>query len=134
MKESLNKVGFKMVNKQEKDAQKKGRLTLTGNKMPDGVYRKLEEKGLERKLTPYIVGLVEKEEMMDKLIENLSALIHKVDGLDDRFSGLESKLEGVNVSNNVEVNINEEEIKQGDLEIKENIIGCIEEDIEEIDF
>ncbi|MCK1995470.1 hypothetical protein MPH61_23390 [Peribacillus muralis] len=123
-----------MVNKQEKDAQKKGRLTLTGNKMPDGVYRKLEEKGLERKLTPYIVGLVEKEEMMDKLIENLSALIHKVDGLDDRFSGLESKLEGVNVSNNVEVNINEEEIKQGDLEIKENIIGCIEEDIEEIDF
>lgn len=123
-----------MADKQEIDIIKKGRLTLTGNKMPDEVYKKLEEKGSDRKLTPYIVGLVEKEEMMDKLIESLSTLIHKVDHLDDRFSGFEAKLDGVNLSVKYETNTDDEEIKQGDLEIKDNIIGGIEEEIEEIDF
>lgn len=123
-----------MANKQEKDALKKGRLTLTGNKMPDEVYKKLEEKGSDRKLTPYIVSLVEKEEMMDKLIESLSTLIHKVDHLDEKFTRIELKLEGTNVSIKNESIIEEVEIKQGNLEIAENIIGGIEEDIEEMDF
>lgn len=123
-----------MTGKQEKDIIKKGRLTLTGNKMPDEVYKKLEEKGSDRKLTPYIVGLVEKEETMDKLIESLSTLIQKVNHLDDRFSGFEEKLDGVNVSVKNETNTDDEEIKQGALEIKDNIIGGIEEEIEESDF
>lgn len=123
-----------MGNKNEKDVLKKGRLTLTGNKMPDEVYKRLEEKGADRKLTPFIVSLVEKEQMMDKLIESLSTLIHKVDLLDGKFKRIEAKLEGANVSIKNEMNFEESEIKQGDLDIAENIIGGIEEEIDEMDF
>lgn len=123
-----------MEEKQEKVVQKKGRLTLTGNKIPDDVYKMLEEKGKDRKLTPYVVSLVEKEEMMDKLIESLSTVIQKVDRLDRRFTGFEAKLEGVDLSFEKGTDTGDEEIKQGDLEIADNIIGGIEEDIDETDF
>ncbi|MGG0888973.1 hypothetical protein [Cytobacillus horneckiae] len=123
-----------MKDKQDEAVLKKGRLTLTGNKMPDEVYKKLEEKGSDRKLTPYIVSLVEKEETMDKLIESLSIIIHKIDRLDEKVSGFETILEGANVSIVNETVSNEEDIKQGDLKIGENIIGGIEEEIEEMDF
>lgn len=134
MKESQSKVVVSMA--QGIDEIKKGRLTLTGNKMPDDVYKKLEEKGSSRKLTPYIVSLVEKEEMMDKLIESLSILIHKVEHLDERFSSIEKKLDNVHLSveDGLILTEDEVEIKQGDLEIKDNIIGGIEEDIEDMDF
>lgn len=123
-----------MKKKQEKDIPKKGRLTLTGNKMPDDVYKKLEEKGSDRKLTPYIVSLVEKEVMMDKLIEGLSTLLRKVDCMDEKFSRIEMKLESGSVFIKSEAIPEEHEIEQGDLKINENIIGGIEEDIEEMDF
>ncbi|KYD11416.1 hypothetical protein B4102_2144 [Heyndrickxia sporothermodurans] len=123
-----------MTKNLESNVLKKGRLTLTGNKIPDKIYKKLEKLGSDRKLTPYVVYLVEKEEMMDKLIESLSTLIHKVDHLDERFSGLEKRLSGVNVPIENKTTTDDDEIKQGDLEIGENIIGGIEEDIEEIDF
>lgn len=123
-----------MSDKQEKEILKKGRLTLTGNKMPDDVYKKLEEKGSDRKLTPYIVGLVEKEETMDKLIESLSTLIQKVDHLGERFTDFEAKLNGVNIPVDKEEVIPDEDIVQGDLEISDKIIGGIEEEIEDIDF
>lgn len=123
-----------MKDKQDEAVLKKGRLTLTGNKMPDEVYKKLEEKGSDRKLTPYIVSLVEKEETMDKLIESLSIIIHKIDRLDEKVSGFETKLEGATVSVVNETVSNEEDIKQGDLKVGENIIGGIEEEIEEMDF
>ncbi|WP_110925936.1 hypothetical protein [Bacillus massiliglaciei] len=116
----------------KKEAVKKGRLTLTGNKMPDEVYRKLEEKGADRKLTPYIVSLVEKEDMMDKLIQSLSTVIQKVDHLSDEFSGFKSKFDGVEFASiQEEKPVVEDEIKQGDLGIKDNILGGIEEDLDD---
>lgn len=123
-----------MKDKQDETLIKKGRLTLTGNKMPDEVYRKLEEKGSDRKLTPYIVSLVEKEDMMDKLIESLSIIIDKIDCLDEKVSGFEKKIGKATFSFESNAANNEEDVKQGNLEIGKNIIGGIEEEIEEMDF
>ncbi|MFS0882758.1 hypothetical protein [Metabacillus niabensis] len=122
-----------MSEKHEKELLKKGRLTLTGNKMPDDVYKKLEEKGANRKLTPYIVGLVEKEETMDTLIESLSTLIKKIDHLSERFTDFEASLNGVNIPIAKET-IPDDGVVQGDLEISDKVIGGIEEEIEDFDF
>lgn len=46
-------------------------LALTAKNIPDYIYSKLEQLGSERRLTPYIIHLVEKEAMMDKLVESL---------------------------------------------------------------
>lgn len=118
----------------EKRDLKKGRLTLTGNKMPDQVYEKLEEKGADRRLTPYIVNLVEKEEVMDKLIEGLSILVQKVDDMHLKIDGLEELLDGKRIVYREQTAVEVEEIKQGSIQIGEKITGGIEEEIEEMDF
>lgn len=121
----------------EPEKLEKGRLTLTGTKMPDEVYKKLMQMGADRKLTPYIVNLVEKEDMMDKLIESLSSLTNTIQNIDVRFTNLEKRLESGNVSHYIapattEENI--EEIKQGKLEISDKVVGGIEEEVEDLDF
>lgn len=117
----------------------KKRLTLTGNKMPADVYDKLERLGSERKLTPYICSLVEKEEMMDKLIMGLSTLNNKMENVEKSVVELNNKLEDrtiptriipVTLPNTIET----EAIPEGKLNISNNVVGGIEEDIEDIDF
>ena len=122
-----------MTEKSKSNIIKKSRLTLTGNKIPDAVYKILEQKGEERKLTPYVVDLVEKEEMMDKLIESLSILINKVDQLNMKINNIEKNFQGGKTLIQHEVVI-EDDVQQGDLEVGENVIGGIEEDIEDVDF
>ncbi|MFY0521047.1 hypothetical protein ACOMCU_24960 [Lysinibacillus sp. UGB7] len=118
----------------------KKRLTLTGNKMPDDVYAKLEQLGSERKLTPYICSLIEKEEKMDSLIDNLSLVIDKINNVENIVVGLNNKLENTaiqpfttslprpNLAEDIEV------IPEGKLEISSRIVGGIEEEIVESDF
>lgn len=120
----------------------KKRLTLTGNKMPDHVYGKLEKLGIERTLTPYVVSLVEKEEKMDSLIENLSFLISKLNNVENIVIDIHQKLENTTIStlqigsiNSLEAPVeSSESIREGKLEISNRIEGGIEEEIEERDF
>lgn len=116
----------------------KKRLTLTGNKMPERVYAKLERLGIERTLTPYICSLVEKEEKMDSLIENLSFIISKLNNVENIVNDIHQKLEnttihtGSNVSESLIIPV--ENIREGRLEISNRIEGGIEEEIEEGDY
>ncbi|MGG4263748.1 hypothetical protein [Peribacillus simplex] len=130
MKEIQNKkVGNTM-------SEKKPRLSLTANKMPEEIYNILAEKGDSRRLTPYVVSLVEKEKMMDTLIMNLSKLVDKIDRLENKVEELNDKLEGTTISSskNVYISKNTEEIVQGELGISEKIDSEIDEEIEEVDF
>lgn len=117
----------------------KKRLTLTGNKMPADVYEKLEQLGSERKLTPYICSLVEKEETMDKLIGSLSIIMNKLENVENIVAELNHKFENttiqtsytpVSISNTVETEV----ITEGKLSISNNIVSGIEEEIEDVDF
>ncbi|SCY83908.1 hypothetical protein [Lysinibacillus fusiformis] len=116
----------------------KKRLTLTGNKMPDHVYTKLEKLGTERTLTPYICSLIEKEEKMDSLIDNLSFLINKLNSVENIVIEIHQKLENTTIhtgSNESEsIIIPVENIREGRLEISNHVEGGIEEEIEERDF
>ncbi|MDM5335808.1 hypothetical protein QUF84_00660 [Fictibacillus enclensis] len=113
-------------------SDKKPRLSLTANKMPEDVYRILAEKGDTRRLTPYVVSLVEKEHMMDTLIMNLSKVVHKIDDLEETINGLKAQLDGSSIlSPKREL---DEKVVQGNIGISENIDGGIEEEIEEVDF
>lgn len=117
----------------------KKRLTLTGNKMPTDVYDKLEKLGSERKLTPYICSLVEKEEMMDNLIGGLSTLINKLENVENIVVELNHKFENTTIQAShtavtIPKVIETEVIPEGKLNISNNVVGGIEEVIEEVDF
>jgi len=117
----------------------KKRLTLTGNKMPADIYEKLEQLGSERKLTPYVCSLVEKEKMMDNLIGGLSTLINKLENVENIVVELNHKFENTTIQTshialtmpNV---IDSEVIAEGKLNISNNIVGGIEEEIGDMDF
>lgn len=117
----------------------KKRLTLTGNKMPADIYAKLEQLGSERKLTPYICSLVEKEETMDKLIGGLSVLMNKLENVENIVVELNHKFENttiqtsytpITIPNTVETEV----ISEGKLNISNTIVGGIEEEIKDVDF
>ncbi|MFS0783505.1 hypothetical protein [Bacillus sp. 1P06AnD] len=113
------------------------RLTLTGNKMPEDVYDKLEQLGATRRLTPYIVSLVEKEVMMDKLIDHLTILISKVDSVEKQMTDLKAQIKhssSLTIQPNTKVPIEPEIIPKGELKVSKTIVGGIEEEIDEIDF
>lgn len=115
------------------------RLTLTGNKMPADVYEKLEKLGIDRKLTPYVCSLVEKEEMMDKLIMGLSTLINKIENVEKFVVELNHKLEDSTIQTQITPatafnTLETEVIPEGKLNISSNVVGGIEEDIEDVDF
>ena len=114
----------------------KKRLTLTGNKMPENVYKKLEELGNDRKLTPYVVSLVEKEEQMDNLIRHLSDLTSKLGDVESAVNDLNRKIEFTSISPNEPIvkTSPPEVVQEGKLAISEQIKGGIDEPIEEIDF
>lgn len=117
----------------------KKRLTLTGNKMPNEIYKKLEELGNQRKLTPYVVNLIEKEEKMDMLIEHLSVLINKVDNVERGIVDLNQKLESASIQASSpvvtdKVNMATETVQEGKLEISDRIEGGIEEETDTPDF
>ena len=118
----------------------KKRLTLTGNKMPADVYNKLEQLGSERKLTPYICSLIEKEEKMDRLIDDLSTVINKINNVESIVVDLNQKLENTAIQTSSTVLTKAsladeiEIIPEGKLEISSRIEGGIEEEIVEADF
>lgn len=116
----------------------KKRLTLTGNKMPDHVYARLEQLGIERKLTPYICNLVEKEQQMDSLISTLSVFIDKLTTVEKIVLDINQKLDNTTIQTgpgSKENLVNPvDDIREGKLEISNRIEGGIEEEIEERDF
>ncbi|PKR83070.1 hypothetical protein [Heyndrickxia camelliae] len=119
------------------DKKEKKRITLTGNKMPEETYSKLDQLAKERKLTPYIVNLVEKENMMDKLIEGLSILVSKIDTIEHKVDQVQEQLSlsKIEIEHRPLINDNEpEKIAQGKIEVSEKIVGGIEEDIPDFDF
>lgn len=71
----------------------KKRLTITGNNIPDDIYKKLDDLGNQRKLTPYVVRLIEKEVEMNALIKGLSDLTSKVEGMERMLKEINNKLE-----------------------------------------
>lgn len=103
------------------DKKDKKRLTLTGKNMPDEIYQKLEQLGNDRKLTPYIINLVEKEEMMDKIISSLSIMLSKIDKLDNQMVEFNEKLNNIHVvsapvvPNEETQDIEKTSIQQGDI-------------------
>lgn len=117
----------------------KKRLTLTGNKMPDDIYNKLEELGNQRKLTPYVLSLIEKEEKMDMLIEHLTVLVNKVDNVERGINDLNKKLESTSIQTSSlvatdKINVSTEIVQEGKLDISDRIEGGIEEEIDTPDF
>ncbi|PGT90088.1 hypothetical protein [Bacillus thuringiensis] len=54
--------------------QKDKRLTLMGKNMPDWVYDRLIEKSERKEMTAYITGLVEREELFNQVLSQLSNL------------------------------------------------------------
>ncbi len=123
----------------EKD---KKRLALTAKNIPDDIYSKLEQLGSERRLTPYIIHLVEKEAMMDTLVESLPSLLSEIKILKDQVSSLSDKLENINVvpapemKNHNEMVLSKEDVQTGKLEINDNIESeAMEEDMDsDFDF
>lgn len=123
----------------EKD---KKRLALTAKNIPDDIYIKLEQLGSERRLTPYIIHLVEKEAMMDTLVESLPSLLSEIKILKDQVSSLSDKLENINVvpapemKNHNEMVLSKEDVQTGKLEINDNIESeAMEEDMDsDFDF
>lgn len=117
----------------------KKRLTLTGNKMPADIYAKLEKLGNERKLTPYICSLIEKEETMDKLIGGLSILMNKLENVENIVVELNHKFESTSIQTSytpvtMQNTVETEVIPEGKLNISDKIVGGIEEEITEVDF
>lgn len=134
---------------------KKPRLSLTVNKMPEDVYQILAEKGDSRRLTPYVVSLVEKEKQMDQIISSLSTLEAKEKKVDqlisnlslilDKVSGLENKVDGLaeafhgqqfistiqeDFSKNEVPEVKEKAINEKELEIKsDNVISSMNETV-----
>ncbi|WP_437834570.1 hypothetical protein ACQRXC_29175 (plasmid) [Niallia taxi] len=131
---------------------KKPRLSLTVNKMPEDVYQILAEKGDSRRLTPYVVSLVEKEKQMDKIISSLSSKEKKVDQLIDslalildKVGGLENKVDGLaeafqqqqfirtdqeDFSQNEVPEVKEKALNEKELEIKsDNVISSMDETV-----
>ena len=97
--------------------EKRKRITLNCEDMPDEIYNILNEKALRRKITPYIIEIVQ-QRLMDKLVlEKLEAIEVKIDGL---------------ASGNIKVksNNNEEEktLKEGMFVKANTIIGEIDEE------
>ncbi|MFV1457690.1 hypothetical protein, partial [Bacillus mycoides] len=70
------------------------RFTLTGKNMPDWVYDKLEEKSERKEATAYIVGLLEKEAMFNRIIEQMGNL--------SLLNGINEKLDAI-IGGNVEL-------------------------------
>ena len=113
----------------------KKRLTLTGTNIPEEIYDKLAQLGNERRLTPYIVHLIEKEAMMDKLISSLPSLLSKMDNLENQLSNINGKLDNVNVVSAPEkkedhpAEPKEEIIKIGEIGVSEEIESELDEEI-----
>lgn len=117
----------------------KKRLTLTGNKMPNEIYKKLEELGNQRKLTPYVVNLIEKEEKMDILIQHLSVLVNKLDNVEQDIMDLNQKLESASIQTRSPVETEKilvltETVQEGKLDILNRIEGGIDEETDTPDF
>lgn len=116
----------------------KKRLTLTGNKMPADIYAKLEQLGSERKLTPYICSLIEKEETMDKLIGGLSVLMNKLENVENIVVELNHKFVNTTIQTGytpvIPNTVETEVIPEGKLNISNKIVGGIEEEITDVDF
>lgn len=116
-------------------SEKKPRLSLTANKMPTDIYEILAEKGASRRLTPYIVSLVEKERIFDTLISSLPKIVDKLEHLEHAVAELNLKIEKVEIrTESSYVSKNTEEVLQGELGISENIDSEIDEEIIDVDF
>ena len=61
--------------------EKRKRISLNCDEMPDEVYDILNEKALRRKITPYIIEIVRKTIDDKSLIDKLDAIEAKIDSI-----------------------------------------------------
>ncbi|GAF66473.1 hypothetical protein BTS2_3374 [Bacillus sp. TS-2] len=117
------------------------RLTLTGSNMPDEVYEKLNELAKSKRLTHYIIELVQKEKVMDRFIESLSAF--PLNDLENNIKDIQYKVSAIDtkLDNGIVPEIkkesqprNENQIIEGKINVASKIEGSIEESVEEVDF
>ena len=62
-------------------AEKRKRITLNSEDMPDEVYEVLNEKALNRKITPYIIELVQQRIKDKAILDKLEVIEAKIDGI-----------------------------------------------------
>lgn len=108
------------------------RVTITINGMSEELAAKVLSLSEARKLTPYFVSLVEKEEKMDRLISNLSSIAENMDSFNSNLSDIKSSLDSnLLIPKHTQSNSsNAEVVKEGKLEVSDTIKGGIEEETE----
>jgi len=119
------------------DKEKK-RIALTGKNIPDNIYDKLVRLGEEKRVTPYITHLMEKEETMDAVISTLPTLLSEIRDLKGQVASLHDKLERIEVASAPEqikkqLTDKEQDIKIGDTGIDKDKINTKEVDIDDIE-
>ncbi|MEK4444309.1 hypothetical protein [Niallia sp. FSL K6-0077] len=119
------------------DKEKK-RIALTGKNIPDNIYDKLVRLGEEKRVTPYITHLMEKEETMDAVISSLPTLLSEIRDLKGQVASLHDKLERIEVASAPEqikkqLTDKEQDIKIGDTGIDKDKINTKEVDIDDIE-
>lgn len=62
-------------------ADKRKRMVLNSEDMPDEVYRILDSQSAKRALTPYVVALVQKSLESNLILEKLSIIENKIDNI-----------------------------------------------------
>ena len=103
-------------------SEKRKRITLNSEDMPEDVYEILNEKALGRKVTPYIIEIVQQR------IKDKSLL--------DKLEVIEAKIDRISYGNIImKNNIGEESLEEGMLVKVNDVIGEIDEnDKIECDF
>lgn len=125
--------------------KKSKRFTIQGSNMPKEFYDVLKEKSEARAITPYIISLMEKEKLMNQLIQllpNLTLLTGMNKMLEDIHNGsiqVAIPKDVDEVKEEVAVSVEEEDqeeledaleevIPEGDIKISNVISGGFEED------
>lgn len=109
------------------EREKRKRMALNSEDMPDEVYRILNEKAMKRSLTNYIIELVQDNFKTKDLSKKIDSIESKIDIL--LSNGLTSN---INTEKN---NLEEESLKEGMLVEASEIVGGIDKaDKMEYDF
>ena len=103
--------------------EKRKRIALNSEAMPDDVYEILNEKALRRKITPFIIELVQDRIKEKELLEKLNVIDAKIDRLTSGNTIIKNS------------SLEEEVLAEGRLIQAAVVISEIEEeDIVEYDF
>jgi replicative DNA helicase len=101
------------------EKEKRKRMALNSEDMPDNVYKILNEKAMKRSLTNYIIELVQ-ESFKTKDVSK------KLDSIEDKIDLILSNGVTLNINANKD-NLEEDSLKEGMLVEASTVIGGIDE-------